>query len=274
MTGSLPAQRPLTATLVLFESIGAGPGERSQCPLSIGVKPICWPGLARSRVFPVVACAHPTYPRANQETHGGLRRYCVQCGSELKQGARFCANCGRPAAANSPQPAVAGEHGVGPRNLQAPPPSPGWDASAVPPDGALFPPPGSGHPPHNAPFPPEGSRLPSEGSRLPPDGQGYWREGQGFRRRALPSRPKVTASRPKALRSRGMTPPRAFLSRATTLPSRETPPRTGLRSPGTTSPPPRPGRRSRQKDWRCRRPTPQPRPRFRPRPRSRGRPPR
>ena len=118
---------------------------------------------------------------------GGYRRFCVQCGSELKQGARFCANCGRPAAANSPQPAVAGEHGVGPRNLQAPPPSPGWDASAVPPDGALFPPPGSGHPPHDAPFPPEGSRLPSEGSRLPSegsrlpsDGHGYWREGQGF----------------------------------------------------------------------------------------------
>jgi hypothetical protein len=104
---------------------------------------------------------------------GGYRRFCVQCGGELKQDARFCANCGRPAAANSPQPALTGEHGAGPRNLQAPPPSPGWDASAVPPDGALFPPPGSGYPPQDAPFPPEGSRL-------PPDGHGYRREGQVF----------------------------------------------------------------------------------------------
>ena len=117
---------------------------------------------------------------------GGYRRFCVQCGGELKQGARFCANCGRPAA-NSPQPAVTGEHDVGPRDLQAPPPSPAWDASAVPPDGALFPPPGSGYPPQDAPFPPEGSRLPPEGSRLPPEGSrlppeghGYRREGHGF----------------------------------------------------------------------------------------------
>ena len=118
---------------------------------------------------------------------GGYRRFCVQCGGELKRGARFCATCGRPAAANSPQPAVTGEHDVGPRNLQAHPPSPAWDASAVPPDGALFPPPGSGYPRRDAPsapegsrLPSEGSRLPSEGSRLPPEGHGCLREGQGF----------------------------------------------------------------------------------------------
>jgi hypothetical protein len=117
---------------------------------------------------------------------GGYRRFCVQCGGELKQGARFCANCGRPAA-NSPQPAVTGEHDVGPRDLQAPPPSPAWDASAVPADGALFPAPGSGYPPQDASFPPEGPRLPSEGPRLPsegprlpPEGHGYRRGGQGF----------------------------------------------------------------------------------------------
>ena len=125
---------------------------------------------------------------------GGYRRFCVQCGGELKQGARFCANCGRTAAANSPQPAVTGEHDVSPRKLQAPPPSPAWDASAVPPYGALFPPPGSGYPPQDAPFPSEGSRLPPESSRLPPESSrlppessrlppechGYRREGQGF----------------------------------------------------------------------------------------------
>jgi len=111
---------------------------------------------------------------------GGYRRFCVQCGGELKQGARFCANCGRPAAANSPQPAATGEHDVDPRNLQAPPASPAWDASAVPPDGALFPPPGSGYPRQDAPFPPEGSRLPPEGSRLPPEGSRLPPEGHGY----------------------------------------------------------------------------------------------
>jgi hypothetical protein len=91
---------------------------------------------------------------------GGYRRFCVQCGGELKQGARFCAKCGRPAAASSPQPAVTGpqpavtgEHNVGSRGLQAPPPSPAWDGSAVPPDGALFPPPRPGYCLQDAPFP-------------------------------------------------------------------------------------------------------------------------
>ena len=125
---------------------------------------------------------------------GGYRRFCVQCGGELKRGARFCANCGRPAAANSPQPAMTGEHEVGPRNLRAPLPSPSWDAFAIPADGALSPPPGSGNPPQDAPFPPEGPRLPPEGPRLPPEGprlppegprlppEGYpyRREGQGL----------------------------------------------------------------------------------------------
>ena len=97
---------------------------------------------------------------------GGYRRFCVQCGGELKQGARFCANCGRPGAANSPHPAVPGEHDVGPRNLQAPPPSPAWDGSAVPPDGALFPPPGSGYPPQDAPFPRDAA---TDGPPLPRD---------------------------------------------------------------------------------------------------------
>ena len=160
---------------------------------------------------------------------GGYRRFCVQCGGELKQGARFCANCGRPAAANSPQPAVTGEHDVGPRDLQAPPPSPAWDASAVPPDGALFPPPGSGHPPQDAPFPPEGSRL-------PPEGHGYRREGQGFPPEGPPFPPNASRQGhgfpPEGPPFPRMTPPRAFLPRATTLASRETPPRTALRSPG------------------------------------------
>ena len=111
---------------------------------------------------------------------GGYRRFCVQCGGELKQGARCCANCGQPAAAISPQPAVTGEHDVGPRHLQALPPSPAWGASAVPPDGALFPPPGPGYSPQDAPFPPEGPHRPPEGHGCPRDGQGYPPEGPSF----------------------------------------------------------------------------------------------
>ncbi len=83
---------------------------------------------------------------------GGYQRSCVECGSELKQRARFCANCGH-AAANDPQPAATGEHGVTTRDLPVPPPSPAWDASAAPPGGALFPPPGSAFPPQDVPYP-------------------------------------------------------------------------------------------------------------------------
>ena len=97
---------------------------------------------------------------------GGYQRSCVECGSELKQGARFCASCGY-AAANDPQPA-AGEHAVATRDLPLPPQSPAWDASAAPPEGALFPPPGSAFPPQGAPFPAEDPRVPPARSRVPP----------------------------------------------------------------------------------------------------------
>ena len=93
---------------------------------------------------------------------GGYRRFCVQCGSELKQDARFCANCGQPAAANSPQPAVTGEHDGATRDLQPPPFPPPWDASAAPPEGSRF-------PPQDAPFPPEGARFPPETPRFLPE---------------------------------------------------------------------------------------------------------
>jgi zinc-ribbon domain len=98
-----------------------------------------------------------------------MGRFCVQCGSELKQGARFCANCGQAAVVNSPEPAVTGERDGATRGLQAPPASPAWDASAVPPDGALLPPPGSARPPQDVPFPPEPPRFPPEGSRFLPE---------------------------------------------------------------------------------------------------------
>ena len=117
---------------------------------------------------------------------GGYRRFCVECGSELKQGARFCANCGH-AAANDPQPAATGEHEVTTRDLPVPAPSPAWDASAAPPGGALFPPPGSAFPPHGAPFPaedppfpPAGSRVPPAGSRVPPQDAGFPPQDAGF----------------------------------------------------------------------------------------------
>ncbi len=111
---------------------------------------------------------------------GGYRRFCVQCGSELKQDARFCANCGQPAAANSPQPAVTGEHDGATRDLQPPPFPPAWDASAVPPDGALLPPPGSARPPQDAPFPPPNAPFPPDGSRFPPQDVPFPPEGTRF----------------------------------------------------------------------------------------------
>ena len=86
------AQRPLTAP-VLFESVEQA-RQRSQCPLPGGTKPICWPGLARSRSSRSFR-AHIRRTRERiRRRMGGYRRFCVECGSELKQGARFCANCG------------------------------------------------------------------------------------------------------------------------------------------------------------------------------------
>jgi len=98
---------------------------------------------------------------------GGYRRFCVQCGSEVKQDARFCAHCGH-AAANGPRPAGAAEHEAAMHNLPVPPPSPVWDGSAVPPDGAPF-------PAHGAPYQPAGSRIPPGHSEGPPGSFGYAR---------------------------------------------------------------------------------------------------
>ena len=99
---------------------------------------------------------------------GGYRRFCVQCGSEMKQGARFCANCGHAAAASTPQPAVTSDHDLAPGDLQMPPPSPPWDTSAIPPDGALLPPHGSVYPPDRPPFPRENAVSAREDAVFPP----------------------------------------------------------------------------------------------------------
>ena len=99
---------------------------------------------------------------------GGYRRFCVQCGSEMKQGGRFCANCGHAAASSTPQPAVTSDHDLAPGDLQMPPPSPPWDTSAVPPDGALFPPHGSVYPPDRPPFPRENAVPSREDGGFPP----------------------------------------------------------------------------------------------------------
>ena len=99
---------------------------------------------------------------------GGYRRFCVQCGGEMKQGARFCANCGHAAAASTPQPAVTSDHDLAPGNLQMPPPAPPWDTSAVPLDGALFPPHGSAYPPDRPPFRRENAVASREDAGFPP----------------------------------------------------------------------------------------------------------
>jgi hypothetical protein len=99
---------------------------------------------------------------------GGYRRFCVQCGSEMKQGARFCASCGHAAAASTPQPAVISDHDLAPGDLQMPPPSPPWVTSAVPPDGALFSPHGSVYPPDRPPFPRGNALSPRTDAGFPP----------------------------------------------------------------------------------------------------------
>ena len=105
---------------------------------------------------------------------GGYRRFCVQCGSEMKHGARFCANCGHTGAASTPQPAVTSDHDLAPGDLQMPPPLPPWDTPAVRPDGALFPPHGSVYSPDRPPFPRGNAISPrSPSPRSPRDDAGF-----------------------------------------------------------------------------------------------------
>jgi len=118
---------------------------------------------------------------------GGYRRFCVQCGSEMKQGARFCANCGHAAAASTPQPAVTSDHDLAPGDLQMPRPAPPWDTSAVPPDGALLPPHGSVHPPDRPPFPRENAVSAREDAAFPPGGSTAPPGSFGHPRGAAPS---------------------------------------------------------------------------------------
>ena len=118
---------------------------------------------------------------------GGYRRFCVQCGSEMKQGARFCANCGHAAAASTPQPAVTSDHDLAPGDLQMPPPSPPWDTSAIPPDGALLPPHGSVYPPDRPPFPRENAVSAREDAVFPPGVSAAPPGSFGYPRDAAPS---------------------------------------------------------------------------------------
>jgi len=118
---------------------------------------------------------------------GGYRRFCVQCGSEMKQGARFCASCGHAAAASTPQPAVTSDHELAPGDLQMPAPSPPWDTSAVPPDGALFPPHGSVYPPDRPPFPRENAVSSREDAGFLPGVSTAPPGSFGYRRGAAPS---------------------------------------------------------------------------------------
>jgi len=89
---------------------------------------------------------------------GGYRRFCVQCGSEMKRDARFCANCGHTVT-DGPQRAGTGENERATRTLPVPPPTAGWNGPAVPPDGGLFPSP-SGLPPQDTPFRADSASFP------------------------------------------------------------------------------------------------------------------
>ena len=103
----------------------------------------------------------------------GFRRYCGQCGSDVKQDTRFCANCGH-AVADSLPPDSAGEHDVATRNLPVHAGAHGWDRSAVPPDGALFTGaggfavPGAPLPAGSAAGPRASTRPPASGAPFPP----------------------------------------------------------------------------------------------------------
>ncbi len=164
---------------------------------------------------------------------GGYRRFCVQCGSELKQDARFCANCGQPAAANSPQPAVTGEHDGATRDLQPPPFPPAWDASAVPPDAAPFPPEGARFPPEAPRFLPEASRFPADdGSGLsaarppkPPDSFGF--PPQDAPRPPRSSDATARLQNGPAAPSQGLALPSAYPVAASALPAPGPPTATG-----------------------------------------------
>ena len=189
---------------------------------------------------------------------GGYRRFCVECGSELKQGARFCANCGH-AAANDPQPAATGEHGVTTRDLPVPPPSPAWDASAAPPGGALFPPPGSAFPPQDVPYP--AARAPGRprDASYPPTGTA------GLHQDIYP--PARPPGRPQDVLSSNHSRPQDSIPRPGPPGGRRTFPiprpgpravsvsraRTRLRDSAIPDSH-RPGRRPRRKGWRSRRP--------------------
>ena len=138
---------------------------------------------------------------------GGYRWFCVQCGSEMKQGARFCASCGHAAAASTPQPAVTSDHDLAPGNLQVPPLAPAWDTSAVPPDGALFPPHGSAYPPDRPPFPRENAVSYREDAGFPPGVSTAPPGSFGYPRGAAPSARRAGSPPEGSVYPRPGTPP-------------------------------------------------------------------
>jgi zinc-ribbon domain len=93
---------------------------------------------------------------------GDSRRFCVQCGQQLKPGSRFCVACGQPVPLQAPQEPQE------PQDDPVPPTSPAWPSkSSYRPAGVTQPSKPSPPPPPDE-FPPPPGQFPAPADQFPP----------------------------------------------------------------------------------------------------------